>query len=249
MATPGLSQSALDIVTSAMRLLNAVPSGEPISPEEASDGLVVLNQMVDAWQIDRLMIPSERIDDFSFISGQQAYTLGDGANFDMPRPAEIDSISVVILSNPNNPLELEMEYTTRESEWQNILLKEISTSFPQFCYDDGDFPNRTLSFWPIPIDTDKARIYSWQALTQFANLQTQYTFRPAYQKALRFNLAVDLAPEYGGLRDPSTAAIAQVTLARIKAANTQIPKLKCDDAVCGGATSGANYRSEWFNIP
>jgi hypothetical protein len=144
---------------------------------------------------------------------------------------------------------LSLEYTTSEAEWQNILLKKISTSFPQFCYDDGGFPLRTLNFWPIPIDMNNVRIYSPQPLNQFADLTTQYLFPPAYAKAIRFNLAVDLAPEYGGLKDPTVAALAQGTKSKIMAANTEIPKLKCDDAVCGGAAVGPNYRAEWFNIP
>jgi hypothetical protein len=249
MATPGLTQTALDIITSSMRLLNAASSGETISAEEASDGLSALNQMIDAWQIDRLMIFTERIDDFPFVSGKQTYTLGDGGDFNIPRPAKVDLVSTVILSNPTNPLELSMEYTDLEQEWQEILLKNISTSFPQFCYDDGQFPLRNLNFWPVPIDADKARIYSWQQVQQFADLSTAYSFPPGYLKAIRFNLAVDLAPEYGGLKDPTVPQLAQAALQKIKAANTEIPKLKCDDAVCGGAATGPNYRAEWFNIP
>jgi hypothetical protein len=239
----------LDIIGSAMRLCRLIESGEGPTPEEASDGLTVLNQMIDAWQIDRLMIFTELISDFPFISGQGSYSLGDGANFNMPRPPKIDYMSVVILTNPQNPLELSMEYTTKEVEWQEILLKNISTSFPQFCYDDGGFPNRTLNFWPVPIDTDKARIYSWQPLTQFSDLVTKYSFPPGYAEAIRYNLAVRLADEFMGMLGQTVPTLAQQSLARIKAANTEIPKLKCDDAVCDGAATGPNYRAEWFNIP
>ena len=78
---------------------------------------MVLNQMLDAWQIDRLLVFTIAIQDFPFVSTKQTYTMGSGGDFNVPRPARIERASIVLLSNPTNPLELSMKYTTSEADW------------------------------------------------------------------------------------------------------------------------------------
>ena len=249
--------TALDIISSSLRLLGVLAEGETPSAAQGQDGLVVLNDMLDAWEIERLMIFTISIADYALIANQQAYTLGTGGNFNAARPAKIDRMSLVLLSNPTNPLELSMEYTESEELWQQILLKKTNSTYPLFCYDDGGFPNRTLNFWPIPRDVNNVRIYSWSALSSFADITpTDYTFPPSYREALRYNLAVRLADEYDRPVKPTTAAMAQQALARIKTFNaaSQIRLLKCDDAYITPSTQRGNEtparaRQEWFGIP
>jgi hypothetical protein len=239
-----------DLIASALRLINALASGEVPSAAEANDALLTLNMMLDAWAIDRLTIYNIASQDFALTATQQAYTLGTGGNFNAARPPKISRVSIVILSNPVNPLELDMDYTTSEEEWQDIQLKATSSTYPSLCYDDAAYPLRNLSLWPVPNDsTSKLRIYSWVALSQFADLVTSYNFPPGYAEAIRFNLALRLSPEFGGNMPESVPALAQQALAKIKTANVPVNKLKCDDAVVGGTAAGANYRQELFNIP
>jgi len=205
--------------------------------------------MLDAWSIDRLMIFTVAIQDFPLVAGQQVYTMGTGGNFNTSRPPKIERMSIVLLSNPTNPLELSMLYTTSEAEWQAILLKATQTTFPQMCYDDGANPLRSLSVWPVPREVNNLRIYSWQALSQFADLATSYNFPPGYMEAMRYNLALRLSPEFGGNLPEAVGPLAQQALGRIKSSNVPLVKLKCDDVVAGGSAAGANYRQELFNIP
>src|SRR5229473_6914314 len=118
-----MQSTATDLISSALRLVNALASGEVPSAAEANDALLILNMMLDAWSIDRLMIFTVAIQDFPLVAGQQVYTMGTGGNFNTSRPPKIERMSIVLLSNPTNPLELSMLYTTSEAEWQAILLK------------------------------------------------------------------------------------------------------------------------------
>jgi hypothetical protein len=241
--------TASQIINSALRLINVLASGEVPEASEAQDALLVANSMLDAWNIDRLMIYTINIQDFPLVASQQVYTLGLGGNFNAARPPKIERMSVVLVSNPANPLELSMTYTTSEAEWQEILLKATQTTFPLMCYDDGAFPLRSLSVWPVPREVDNLRIYSWSQLSQFADLVTTYDFPPGYLEAVRYNLALRLAPEFGGNLPQGIPELAREALARIKVSNVPVNKLKCDDIVSGGSAAGANYRQELFNIP
>src|SRR5271154_5020111 len=108
--------TALDLIKSAMRVLNVLASGEEPSGAEAADGLGILNQMLDSWQIERLMIFTiQRVvndingNPFNLVSGQQVYKVGLGGDFNIPRPPRIARIGIISLNNTQQPLELPLE--------------------------------------------------------------------------------------------------------------------------------------------
>lgn len=239
----------LDIITSAMRLIGVLASGETPEAAEAEDALVIANSMMDAWTAVRtLVFTVNRSGPFNLTPGQQTYTMGPGGgpfNLTSVRPPKITRMGMMVLTNPLQPLELEVEMLT-DAEWADIPVKNISSSIPLKCWDDGGFPQRTLSFWCVPTTVVQAVPYVWQALTQFADLFTDYKFPPAYEKAIRYNLAVDLAPEFGvESLNPVVAQQAILTRGEIKRMNSPIIDLKCDPAVLG---SGGIYdwRSDTF---
>jgi hypothetical protein len=239
------AQSALDIIKSSLRLIGAIAPGEPAPADEAQDALMVLNQMIDAWNSERLMIFTVTIAEYPLTVGQQTYTLGPGGNFNAARPPYISSVSIVVLSNPNQPLELEIDYLT-DKEWQNIPVKNIPTTVPLKVYDDGAYPLRNLSFWGIPTVAINTRIYSWTALSEFPNLTTKVTFPPGYYEALRYNLALRLAPEWGESVDPQVSAMAAESKGRIKSLNITPIDLRCDNALTSNNGGAYDWRSDSF---
>lgn len=222
--------SAQDLINGALRLLNVTASGEQPSADESQDALNSLNLMIDEWNSDRLLIFTLNINEYPLIVGQQVYTLGPGGNFNAPRPARIERMSIVNLNNPAQPLELPIEMLT-DKQWQQVPVKLISSTMPLQVYDDGAFPLRNLTFRYIPQIPVNTRIYSWSALSSFTDLTTPLSFPPAYAKALKYQLALNLAPEFGTSPSPAVVLIAQDALASIKRMNQPIIDLQCDPAV------------------
>lgn len=244
---PGASFSALDVISFALRVIGVLDATSTPDSDSARDGLIDLNQMMDAWNAESLMIFTRLIQDFNFVPSQQVYTLGSGGNFNVERPAEIERASVVLVNNPQ-AVEIPIKIYS-DQEWQQVTLKAVDSTFPLSMYDDGGFPFRSLSFWPIPRDTSsKFRMYSWAQLLRFADLSTSYSFPPAYAKAIKYNLALELAPQYPiSGRDMSEVAFhAQSSIAKIKAANTSDEQMS-SDLVAG--LSNRKIRNELFSIP
>src|SRR6266699_7095490 len=102
-----------------MRLIGILAAGETADAGEMADNLMVLNQMLDSWNTERLMIFTLLISEFPLVAGQQVYTLGAGGNFNIPRPSRIERMSIVNLANPAQPLELPMEMLSDE-DWQTV---------------------------------------------------------------------------------------------------------------------------------
>jgi hypothetical protein len=216
-----------------------------LSGNESADGLLIAQQMMDSWQAERLSIFSVGINEFPLVPGQQVYTLGTNGNFNIPRPARIERMSIVSLLNPAQPLELPLEMLT-EAGWQAIPVKVISSSLPTVVYDDMAFPLRNLNFWCIPTIVVNTRIYSWVPLSTFPDLTTDVTFPPSYLKAIRYNLAVDLAPEFGRSTPPEVAAQALLTKGILKTMNAPLVESRIDPVLSGEGARVYNWISDTF---
>src|SRR5690242_5956509 len=93
-AVPGTQYTSLDLIKSALRLAGVLGTGETPSAAEGQDALVILNQMLDSWNAERLMIYTVARQVFSLVANKQAYTLGSGGDFDTPRPPKIEYVSI-----------------------------------------------------------------------------------------------------------------------------------------------------------
>jgi hypothetical protein len=116
-ADDSITVTALSLITSALRLIGVIASGEAVPIDEANDSLMVLDQMIDAWNADHLAIYTSSSSDYALIAGQQEYTLGPGGDWNSNRPARINNVSVILLSNPANPIEIPIPMYTVE-DWQ-----------------------------------------------------------------------------------------------------------------------------------
>lgn len=237
--------TGLELISSSLRLINVLASGETCPADMASDGLNVLNDMIDSWNTQRLAIYTTRIDDFPLVVSQQAYTLGTGGDFNIPRPVQIDGMSAILLYSPANPVEVPMTMFTVD-QWQNqVPVKVVAGTFPLICYDDGGFPLRTLNMWPVPSAAgNKIRIYSWQSLPA-QSLVASVSFPPGYQKAFRYNLAVDLAAEFSAPVPPIVQQEAIKSLGVLKALN--MPDLNMQSDLLPNP-AGWNWRADEFGI-
>lgn len=248
--TPGLNMSGHDFIKSALRMIRVYSAGDVPTAADAADSLAYLNQMMDAWDADALSVPNNQIQDFPLIAGQGVYMLGPGGDFNTLRPGKITAASVVLLNNPAQPNEQEIQILT-EDEFQDIQLKLTPGTFPLVMYDDGASPKRNVTFWPVPSVINTFRMYSWQANTKFPDLATVFNFAPGYAEAIRYNLALRLADEFGGQLGQTIVSGAQMSLATVRTGNIEIQKLECDDMFQGVAstTSTSKFRSSMFGIP
>lgn len=232
--------TAGDIVATSLRRINAIAPGENPTAAEAAAGLESLNDMIDSWQTERLMIYSVNRREF-YPTPQPAYTVGPGADFDIPRPVHIDRFSVILLNNPAQPLELPMQKLD-EAMWRMIPVKVIPSTVPRAVWDDGGFPWRTLWLWPQPSVSVGIVLYIWGMLNRFEDLATNYEFPEGYADALKMSLPLRLSLEFGGFVPPALPALAQQAIARVKAMNHPSLELRCDD----GLITAGRGRYNWL---
>jgi hypothetical protein len=234
-----------------MRLIGVLASGDSLEGPEANDALWILNQMVDSWQKERLMIEAILRNLYPLTAGVQTYTMGPGNtvnNLDQLRYTRLERAGIINLNNPVQPLELPMNMLD-DLGWQAIPVKAIASALPLQLYDDKAFPQRNLNFWPYPNVNVQVALYLWTPITQFKDLEGAYTFSPGVLKALRYNLAMDLAAEFPGdpQRLPLVGQIATMSKAILKSFNITNYEMSCDPALVPGPTGGQyNWISDTY---
>lgn len=250
-----ITRSATDFIKSSLRLVGSLRSGQNLSAAELKDSAQVLNDMLDAWSAERVMVftaPRVILDQnqvaLALTANQQAYTLGNilgTETWKLPRPPKLLGISVLYNASQSTPVELALEPQSR-AQWQGIANKSTPSLLPQVYFDDEGFPDRTIYFWPIPSQANQIALYPWLALTQFADLESQFQFPPAYAEAIRYNLAMRLAAEFPCdlQKLPLVKSIASESRGRIVSMNSPVMEAWCDPALVGSGGSLGNIYSD-----
>lgn len=222
--------TALDLITSALQNIGAVAIEEVPTAAEAQQALSAMNAMLDTWSTESLSIFTIQPQVFPLVASQAAYTMGTGGNFNAPRPIKIENIKIRDPSGSDFPTDL-----LTDSQYAAIIVKTVASTRPYAVYDDGEFPLKTLTFYPVPTDGSySAVIWSWQALSQFTSLTTVFSFPPGYQEAIEFNLPIRLGPKYGKTISDDLKMLAASSKAQIQRNNTSTEEMQIDQRLCNG---------------
>jgi len=220
------------IITRAVRLLGAVAQGTPLPAGDAADGLQALNSMLEAWNIDSLNIYTKNFDEYQLVPGQQVYTIGPTGNIAATpqlRPTTIDrALLKVLQSTPNIELPIKM---IEDQEWSEIAVKNLTSTYCTKMYSTGDFPNLSLYLWPIPTLANKLILWTWNQVLGLQDINADLSLPPGYERAIVYNLAIELSAEYGIMASPVVQQIAIDSLAHIKRVNSTPLYLDCDPAL------------------
>jgi len=218
-----------------MRLIGVLSSGEVASAEEAADALSALNEMLESWSTERLLVPATVEELFDLVVDQTQYTMGPSANFNTTRPIKIEKAFLREIGASNNT-DIPM-LIINSDEWGDIVVKAVTSSIPLYVYPERTYPNETLNIWPVPSVANKIGIYSTKILTALAALTTTVAFPPGYYRALKYSLALELAPEYARQIDPNIMRVARESKANIKRVNKTPQYLSSDAALMSPDTA------------
>lgn len=208
-----------ELLNGAHRLLGLVNSGNVLPEAVYQDNLVALNQMIDSWSTERLAVFCTQDQTYYWEPGNRIRTLGPTGDFvfilgtqsDTPIITQGDDYIGVDGSQPARPILLEdstyfrdpstnVSYGIRfinQLQYNNIAVKTVQSTYPQVLFVNMTFPDITLSVYPVPNRLLEFHFISVQPLANPATLETNLEFPPGYLRAFRYNLALELAPEFG----------------------------------------------------
>lgn len=225
--------TARTIIKKALQKNGVLTKNESPSGDEASDGLDSLNALLSSWSNDSLLIYTRQSESFPIVGGQETYTIGTGGDFNTDRPLQITSAFIRIGTTDYNM------GCINGKQYDGIAQKDIGNSIPQTLYYDGATPLSTITIYPVPV-TGTLHIRSEKELTQLASLDADIEFPAGWERALVYNLAVEIGSEYGQPIDQVTYQIAQESKAGIKTATARnrnmdaFPQVRNSDNIYSG---------------
>ena len=221
-----------------MRICGAIGQNETPTSSEADDGLVALNDMLDSWSTDRTYIYSILQESFPLTSGVVTYTIGTGGTFNTNRPVSIDNV-FIRLNGADFPVK-----AIDSQDYNSIVVKTTNGGIPEYFFYNPAFPLATISLWGAPSAGCVIYLNTWQQLTQFADLATNYSFPQGYARALAYGLAMEIAPEYGARLTAEAMATAMVSQANIRNKNLPAPIMKTEVGLIGN--NNYNYLTDGY---
>ncbi len=231
--TPG------DLITLTLKSAGVLGVGQSALAEDYNDAFDILNGMLAQWNRQRWLI-WHLIDTSVESTGSFSYTIGQGGDFNVPRPDRIEAAFVRLLTSaPANLVDIPLQIITSREDYNRIPLKSLTTNFPSAVFYDSAFPIGTLYVWPVASSGSvEIHLSLKETLTQFTSFIQPINLPMEYLEAMWTNLTIRLAPIYQYDTRPEIAALAASSLATIRAANTQIPKLTMPRGLAGGRGGG-----------
>lgn len=211
-----MSTTAGDQINGALRLIGQLAEAEVPSAATSEDALATLNQMIDSWNTERLSVFSTQDQVFSWLPGFKTQTLGPTGDFVGNRPILIDDSTY--FRDPASGISFGIKLINQQ-QYDGIAVKTVTSTYPQVMWVNMEYPNISMTVYPVPTKVLEWHIVSVQELTTPALLSTPLAFPPGYLRAFKYNLACELAPEFGVEPSPTVQRIAMTSKRNLKRIN------------------------------
>ena len=208
--------TAGDQITRALRLLGVLAEGETSSASVMQDSLMAMNQMIDSWNTERLSVFSTQDQIFTWPAGEITRTLGPTGNFVGLRPVLLDEATY--FRDPGTNVSFGIKFINQQ-QYNGIAVKTVTSTYPQIIFVNMTYPDVTMSIYPRPTRDLEWHFVSVQELNNPATLVTNLLFPPGYLRAFTYNLAMEIAPEFGVEPSPQVQRIAMTSKRDLKRIN------------------------------
>jgi len=211
-----MSYTAGDQIKGALRLIGQLAEAEEPSAATANDSLAVLNQMIDSWSTERLSVFSTQDQIITWLPNLRSQTLGPTGDIVGERPIMVDDATY--FRDPANNISFGIKLINQQ-QYDGIAVKTVTSTYPQVMWVNMEYPNIRMTVYPVPTKVLEWHIVSVSPLTQPAQFSTQLAFPPGYMRAFKYNLACELAPEFGVEPSPTVGRIAMSSKRNLKRIN------------------------------
>ena len=204
---------ARDIIYSAFRLLQVTSQGEQTTSASMEDeALLALQLLVASWSAREILAFKTFEETFALVPGKGSYTIGVNGDFNTIAPEKIRNAYVSF----GTPSIDKLLTAISQKDYFSIRLKTTSVIPTVFYFEYGS-PVGNITFYPVPSTGMSVTLsmYRNYSIIDNASIDTEIDLPSPYLSALKYNLAVELAPEYSIEVPQAVSALATQTLENI----------------------------------
>jgi len=184
--------TVLDLVKASLRKIRVLGAGETPSGSEGSEALDTLNALLQSWSNEGLAVYRQTLSTHATVAGTASYTIGTGATWDTTRPLRIDQAFLRTTSD-----NIDDQLTLLSATEYYAVRDKATASEPTHLYYLPSMTTGTVYLWPVPDAVYTVGIVQNTQIAAYLTLAADVGLPPGYEQALIYNLAVELAPEYG----------------------------------------------------
>jgi len=203
-------------INRALRLLGVLAEGETPSAATSQDALMAMNQMIDSWNTERLSVFCTQDQVFNWPVGEISRTLGPTGDFVGNRPVYFDDATYY--RDPSTNVSFGIKFINQQ-QYDGIAVKTVTSTYPQVIFVNMTFPDVEMFIYPRPTRLLEWHFISVQELDKPADLSTVLYYPPGYLRAFTYNLAMEIAPEFGVEPSPQVQRIAMTSKRDLKRVN------------------------------
>jgi hypothetical protein len=208
--------TAAELIDGSLRLLGVLAEGETPSAAVMQDSIMAMNQMIQSWDTERLSVFSTQDQVFTWPAYTMSRTIGPTGDFVGNRPIEVDDATY--FKDPSSGLSFGIKIINQQ-QYDGIAFKTVTSTYPQVMWINNTFPDMEITVYPVPIKALEWHIISVETLNEVTSVATDLYFPPGYLRAFRYNLACELAPEFGIEPSPQVQRIAMTSKRNLKRIN------------------------------
>ncbi len=175
-----------------------------------------MNQMIQSWNTERLAVFSTQDQVVTWPPSTISRTFGPTGDIVANRPVAIDDSTY--FRDPSNGISYGLKLINQQ-QYNGIAVKTVTSTYPQVLWVNMTYPDIEMYVYPVPTKVLEFHVVSVDELTQPANLATDLAFPPGYLRCFRYNLACELAPEFGVEPSRQVQRIAMTSKRNLKRIN------------------------------
>jgi hypothetical protein len=172
--------------------------------------------MIDSWNTERLSVYSTQDQVFTWPASTRSRTIGPSGDFVGNRPVLLDDSTYFRDATTNVSYGIKI---INQQQYDGIAVKTVTSTYPQIMWINMDYPNMDMYVYPVPTRALEWHFISVDELVQPATLATALSFPPGYLRAFKYNLACEIAAEFGVEPSAQVQRIAMASKRNIKRIN------------------------------
>jgi hypothetical protein len=215
----GTTSAASPVITGATIPTNMIVGGTVYDSKNGGQNVIPPSTEIIAFDPVGLTVTMSN-NALANSSGADVITYTVPGDFDIPRPLRITNAFTRITASGSTGLDYPIDFEGGRDKYTAIGLKGIQAPWPIVGWYNPTFPLGNVYFYPNPSGFGQLHLFTDTILSDFQTPTDAVNLPQGYARAIKTNLALELASEYG--KQPSAMLLkrAAESLAAVKALNS-----------------------------
>lgn len=203
--------TAKALIASTLKLIGVVGVGVKPSAALLFDSLEAMNSMLQSWSSAPQPLFFVTREELTLTTSKVSYTIGDGGDLDTTRPQQVMDSYITIN-------ETDFIVKRRNRDQYDRVATKTTEGRPSNFYYEPEYPLGVLRFYPVPEENFSFTLISLKPFPAYG-INDEMALPPGYERAIKYNLAMEIADNYGKQLSPLTKHIAGGSFKMLKNVN------------------------------